>query len=64
MSLLLASNVFAFDIFTYPDLELTTGIADEAVTQENISKTICKSGYTVKVRNVTEAEKSLLLMSI
>lgn len=33
-----------------PDPTLTPGVADTAVTQANIAKTICVSGYTAKVR--------------
>ncbi len=33
-----------------PDPTITPGVADPAVTQANIAKTICVSGYTTKVR--------------
>jgi hypothetical protein len=40
-----------------PDPKLTPGAYDSAVTQETISKTICDSGYTKIVRDVTEDTK-------
>jgi hypothetical protein len=39
----------------HPDLALTPGAADPAVTQANIATTICTSGYTAAVRSVPEA---------
>lgn len=38
-----------------PDPKLTPGVADPAVTQANIGRTICVAGYTAKVRHVTPA---------
>jgi hypothetical protein len=46
--------------FALPDRHCTPGVADSAVTQANIEKTICRSGYTKKVRppaSVTGPEK-------
>jgi hypothetical protein len=46
--------------FTLPDRHCTPGVADTAVTQANIDVTICRSGYTKKVRppaSVTGPEK-------
>jgi hypothetical protein len=33
------------------------GVADPKITQDNINKTICVSGYTKKIRNVPTSEK-------
>jgi hypothetical protein len=46
--------------FTLPDRRCTPGVADPAVTQANIGRTICRPGYTKKVRppeSVTRPEK-------
>jgi hypothetical protein len=46
--------------FSQPDRHCTPGVIDNAVTQANISRTICRAGYTKKVRppsSVTEPEK-------
>jgi hypothetical protein len=46
--------------FTLPDRGCTPGVADPAVTQANIDRTICRAGYTRKVRppeSVTRPEK-------
>ena len=45
-----------------PDSRCTPGAIDPAVTQANIHRTICVSGYTKRIRppeSVTEAEKRL-----
>src|SRR5215472_1170673 len=34
-----------------PDSKCTPGVADSAVTQANIQKTICKAGYAGGIRN-------------
>lgn len=39
------------------DMSLSPGAADSRVTQANIHETICVSGYTASVRNVTAATK-------
>jgi hypothetical protein len=39
------------------DMQLTPGVASAAVTQANIQSTICVSGYTASVRNVSAATK-------
>lgn len=44
-----------------PDPKLTPGATDAKVTQANIQDTICKDGYTKTVRNVTEAEKKMVM---
>ena len=44
-----------------PDPHLTPGMADQRVSQSNIHDTICKSGYTATVRDVSHAEKSSVL---
>ena len=44
-----------------PDPKITPGATDPRVTQANIQSTICKSGYTATVRNVTQAEKKAVL---
>jgi hypothetical protein len=46
--------------FTLPDRRCTPGLAAPAVTQANIASTICRAGYTKKVRppeSVTRREK-------
>jgi hypothetical protein len=40
------------------DPVLTPGVTSSAVTQENIHSTICVSGYTATVRNVSSATKA------
>jgi hypothetical protein len=52
---LLVGSLLAFGQTLPP--KRVTGVTDPAVTQANIHTTICVSGYTSKVRNVTEAEK-------
>lgn len=41
-----------------PDPACSPGQASPAVTQQNIQKTVCVTGYTKTVRNVPEAEKN------
>jgi hypothetical protein len=46
--------------FSLPDATCTPGAIDPAVTQANIGATICRSGYTKKVRppvSITDEEK-------
>ena len=46
--------------FSLPDHHCTPGVVDRAVTQADIHRTICRSGYSKKVRppeSVTEPEK-------
>ena len=46
--------------FSLPDRRCTPGVADTAVTQANIQRTICRAGYSRKVRppvSVTDPEK-------
>jgi hypothetical protein len=46
--------------FALPDRDCTPGVAEPAVTQSNIASTICRAGYTKKVRppsSVTAPEK-------
>jgi hypothetical protein len=46
--------------FSLPDTRCTPGAIDPAVTQADIGRTICRSGYTAAVRPpeyITEAEK-------
>ena len=40
-----------------PDSKLTPGVRDPHVTQKNVQQTICVSGYTKTVRNVSVATK-------
>ena len=40
-----------------PNPALSPGVADPAVTQANIHSTICVSGYTATVRNVSTSTK-------
>jgi hypothetical protein len=47
----------------FPDPKLTPGAANPAVTDATIRQTICKSGYTKTVRNVTEAEKQAVMQA-
>ncbi len=52
--------------FSLPDPHCTPGAIDPAVTKANIGRTICRSGYTDKVRPpeyITEAEKRASLRS-
>jgi hypothetical protein len=47
-------------LFTLPDARCTPGAVDPAVTQADIGRTICRTGYTETVRPpeyITEAEK-------
>lgn len=47
-------------LYTLPDARCTPGAVSPAVTQGNIGSTICRSGYTRRVRppeRITEAEK-------
>jgi hypothetical protein len=49
-------------VYALPDPRCTPGAIDPAVTQADIRRTICVSGYTAKVRppeSVTEVEKRL-----
>lgn len=51
-------------LFSLPDPRCTPGAVSPAVTQANISSTICRRGYTEKVRppeSVTEPEKKASL---
>jgi hypothetical protein len=46
--------------FSLPDPRCTPGAIDPAVTQRNISRTICVRGYTERIRppeSITEPEK-------
>ncbi len=50
----------ASDGYALPDPGCTPGAVDSAVTQANISSTICRSGYTSSVRppeSITEPDK-------
>lgn len=52
--------------FTLPDPRCTPGAIDPAVTQADLSTTICRSGYSESVRppeSITEAEKRVSLRS-
>jgi hypothetical protein len=49
-------SAFAAD-YAQPNPKLTPGAVDQRITQANIHKTICVSGYTASVRHVTEATK-------
>src|SRR5689334_24710378 len=40
-----------------PDPKLTPGATNPAVTQQSVSNTICRRGYSSSVRNVTTATK-------
>ncbi len=40
-----------------PDPAMTPGVADPAVTQADIHQTICVSGYTSRVRSVSQSTK-------
>jgi hypothetical protein len=47
-------------LYSLPDAACTPGAIDPAVTQADIGRTICRSGYTETVRppeSITEAEK-------
>ena len=51
-------------LFTLPDARCTPGAVSPAVTQSNLSSTICRSGYTETVRpseSITEPEKEASL---
>jgi hypothetical protein len=53
-------------LFSLPDPNCTPGAVSPAVTQADISSTICRSGYTETVRpseSITEAEKEASLRS-
>ena len=54
---LISSCAFAGDL---PNMELTPGATDSAVTQDTIHTTICVPNYTAGVRNVPEAIKSAI----
>ena len=41
-----------------PDQHMTPGVIDKAVTQANISRTICQSGYTKTVRHTSASLKA------
>jgi hypothetical protein len=47
----------AADHAMLPDATLTPGATDARVTQANVKNTICKPGYTSKVRSVSAAQK-------
>jgi hypothetical protein len=55
IAMLAAGAAFAAPLA--PDPHLMPGVADPAVTQANIDTTICVSGYTARVRNVSASEK-------
>ena len=42
-----------------PDYELTPGVTNPAVTQENIGRTVCVKGYTKTIRPPTNYSNSL-----
>jgi hypothetical protein len=47
-------------LYSLPDAACTPGAIDPAVTQGNLARTICRSGYSASVRpseSVTEPEK-------
>jgi hypothetical protein len=44
---------------TFPNWFLTPGITNPDVTQDNIKKTICKSGWTKKIRPRTSSTNAL-----
>jgi hypothetical protein len=53
-------------LFSLPDRRCTPGAISPAVTQANLSSTICRSGYTESVRpseSITEREKEGSLTS-
>jgi hypothetical protein len=53
-------------LYSLPDPGCTPGAIDPAVTQRNINRTICRSGYSESVRpseSVTEREKRASLKS-
>jgi hypothetical protein len=53
-------------LFSLPDPACTPGAIDPAVTQANLGRTICRSGYSESVRppeSVTEVEKRASLVS-
>jgi hypothetical protein len=56
LSALFCLSTFAAD-YAQPDPQLTPGAVDPHVTQTSIRQTICRSGYTASVRNVSEATK-------
>jgi len=46
-----------------PDPACTPGAIDPKVTQDNVSKTICVSGYTSHVRHVTAATRRQVILA-
>jgi hypothetical protein len=46
-----------------PNPALTPGVADPAVTQENIGQTICVPGYAKRVRNVSAETKQSVFVA-
>jgi hypothetical protein len=53
-------------LYSLPDPGCTPGAIDPAVTQGNLARTICRSGYSKSVRpseSVTEAEKRASLVA-
>lgn len=56
LCLLFCLSVFAAD-YAQPNPKLTPGATDPKITQSDIQKTVCVSGYTASVRHVTEATK-------
>src|SRR6516164_6822316 len=46
-----------------PDYTCTPGLADPTITQANITSTICRSGYTATVRNVSQSLKKRIYAS-
>jgi hypothetical protein len=53
-------------LYSLPDRRCTPGAVDPAVTQTNLGRTICRSGYSESVRppeSVTEPEKRASLRS-
>jgi hypothetical protein len=61
-----AANARAGPEYAYPNLDLTPGAIDPAVTQDNIQSTICVSGYTKTVRpssTITHRLKLQIMMA-
>lgn len=48
-------------IETYPDKALTPGKTDPAVSAATLKTTICRTGYTARVRSVSEETKKALV---
>ncbi|HYZ80239.1 MAG TPA: hypothetical protein VE571_03165 [Solirubrobacteraceae bacterium] len=52
--------------YSLPDFGCTPGAVDPAVTQDNVARTICRSGYSESVRppeSITEREKRASLVA-